>query len=185
MHQPFKNGSDDELTDYGNISVTARELANVLGLTEATIYNLRRRNVIQSIRAKRAEFQLGPSVRSYIQFKAGQESEHQADFHKERALKEKANRQLREILVKQTRSQLHHCDDVRSIMEDSNNQIRTKLLAFGKRLASQITAEHDPTQVKDRIDSGVRELLTNLSKYRPCDYYRRSKRREPEAEQSE
>jgi hypothetical protein len=57
MHQPAKNG--DELTDYGNVSVTARELADVLGLSEQNVYNLRRRNVIQSIRAKRTEFQVG------------------------------------------------------------------------------------------------------------------------------
>jgi hypothetical protein len=56
---------------------------------------------------------------------------------------------------------------------------------FAKRLALQITGKHDPTEVKGRIDSAVRELLTNLSKYRACDYYRRSKTRELDQEQSQ
>jgi hypothetical protein len=71
------------------------------------------------------------SVRSYIAYKAGQETEADANYHKERALKEKANRRLREILLQQTKSQLHHCDDVRDILEDSNSEIRSRLLAFG------------------------------------------------------
>jgi hypothetical protein len=85
MHQPPKNG--DEVTDYGNVIVTARDLASILGLTEQHLYNLRRRNVIQSIRAKRTEFLLGPSVRAYIQFKCGRDSPAEADFHSERAKK--------------------------------------------------------------------------------------------------
>ena len=41
---PPKNGSNNEVTDYGNITVTAKELADVLGLSEQNVYNLRRRN---------------------------------------------------------------------------------------------------------------------------------------------
>jgi hypothetical protein len=175
MHQPLKNGPDGGISDYGNVIVTGGELAAVLGLSEPHIFTLKRRHVIQSIRARKSEYRLGESVRAYIQYKCGQESAANADFHRERALKEKANRELRQILVQQTRAQLHHCDDVRDIMEDSNNEIRSKLLAFAKRLALSITGKHDPTEVKDRIESGVRELLSNLSKYRACDYYRRHK----------
>jgi hypothetical protein len=173
MHQPAKNG--DEVADYGNITVTARELASVLGLSEAQVYTLRRRNVIQSLRAKRTEFQLGPSVRAYVQFKCGRDSEAEADYHKERALKEKANRELREILVKQTRDQLHRAEDVRSIVEDSNAQIRRKLLAFANLLSSAVAGKTDPTEVKDIIDNSVRKLLNELREYKPQNYYRRQK----------
>src|SRR5215510_11912118 len=129
---PPKNGSNDEVTDYGNITVTAKELADVLGLSEQNVYNLRRRNVIQSIKAKRTEFLLGPSVRSYLQYRCGQDSEADADFHKERALKEralkeKANRELRQILVQQTRQQLHRSEDVSSVIAHNNEQIRDRL----------------------------------------------------------
>jgi phage terminase Nu1 subunit (DNA packaging protein) len=169
MHQPAKNG--DEVTDYGNITVTAKELASVLGLSEAQIYTLRRRGILQSLRAKRTEFLLGPSVRAYIQYKCGQESESQADFHKERALKEKANRQLREILVQQTRSQLHDAADVESIQTHSNNQIRSRLLAFSDLLASALPGV-DPNETKAIIDAQVRKVLLQLTRYDPKDYYR-------------
>jgi hypothetical protein len=171
MHQLLKNGDNgDEVTDYGNVTVTARELASVLGLSEQNIYNLRRRGVIQSIKAKRTEFQLGPSVRAYIQFKCGQESEADADYHRERALKEKANRELREILAQQTRNQLHRCEDVESIQAHSNNQIRSRLLEFSGSLASQLIGK-EPAEIKTLIDVAVRKVLNKLREYRPQDYY--------------
>jgi hypothetical protein len=182
MHQP--NGSNAGVDNYGDTIVSGRELAAILGLSEAHIFTLRRRGIVQQTRARKNEYQLGPSVRAYVQFKAG-ENPAQVDLYRERALKEAANRELRQILVQQTRDQLHRGDDVRAIVEDSNNEIRTKLLAFAKRLAGQITGKHDPTEVKDRIESSVRELLSNLSKYRACDYYRRSKIAHLKAEQSQ
>jgi hypothetical protein len=178
VHQPLKNGRDDNIPDYGNVIVTVKELASVLGLSEPQIYTLRRRNIIQPIRAIRAhktEFRLGPAVRAYIQFKCGQDSEAQADFHKERALKEAANRELREILLKQTREQLHRSQDVRAIQEDSNSDIRSKLLMFGNLLSSQIAGKSDPAEVKTVIDAEVRKTLNELREYSPRDYYRRQK----------
>jgi hypothetical protein len=172
MHQPAKNG--DEVPDYGNITVTARELATVLGLSEAQVYTLRRRSILQSIKAKRTEFLLGPSVRAYIQYKCGQDSEATADFHKERALKEKANRELRQILVEQTRGQLHRACDVEAIQADSNNEIRSRLLAFSDLLASQLAGK-DPSAIKEIIDKQVRKVLLELREYKPRDYYRRQR----------
>ena len=177
MYQPPKNGSDDAIDDYANVVVTGRELASVLGLSENSIRSLRKRGVIQAIRSRinKNEYQLGPAVRGYLQFKCGQDSPSEADFHRERALKERANRQLREILLEQTRNQLHHCDDVRAIVGDSNAQIRSQLLAFGNLLALQVTGKTDPAEVKTIIDEQVRKVLNELIKYKPQDYYRRSK----------
>src|SRR5215813_7759511 len=130
---PPKNPRGDGISDYGNTIVTGAELAAVLGLSEPHIFTLKRRHIIQSIRARKNDYQLGPSIRSYIQYKCGRgDFAAEVDFHKERALKEKANRQLRQILVEQTKSRLHDCDDVRAIVEDGNNEIRSKLLAFAK-----------------------------------------------------
>ena len=146
--------------------MTPRELASVLGLSEAQVYTLRRRNVIQPIRAIRAhktEFQLGPAVHAYIQFKCAQDSASQADFHKERALKEQANRELREILLEQTRAQLHRACDVESVQADSNAEIRSKLLKFGNQLSLEIAGKNDPAKVKTIIDTRVRGLLNERS----------------------
>ena len=175
MYKPPNNPPDHGIADYGNVTVTTKELANVLGLTDNGIYVLRRRGILQPVASRKNEFLLGPNVRAYIQYKCGQESEGQADYHKERALKEKANRQLREILVEQTRGQLHHADDVRAIVGDSNSQIRSQLLAFGNLLALQVTGKTDPAEVKTLIDTAVRKVLLELRKYNPRDYYRRSK----------
>ena len=172
MHQPAKNG--DGPTDYGSITVTARELADVLGLSEQKVYNLRRRGIIQSLRIKKTEFLLGASVRSFIAFKCGQDSETEADFHRERALKEKANRELRQMLVEQTRAQLHRACDVEAIQADSNSEIRSRLLAFSDLLASQLAGK-DPSAIKEIIDKQVRKVLLELREYHPRAYYRRQR----------
>jgi hypothetical protein len=153
--------------DYSNTVVTGKELADVLGLSEAHIFTLRRRGIVQQIRARENQYQLGASVRAYIQFKCGQDNEAQADFHKERALKEKANREL-EILVEQTRGQLHRAEDVEAIQTDSNSDIRSKLSKFGNLLSSQIAGKTDPAEVKTIVDEKAQKLLNDLREFR-CD----------------
>jgi hypothetical protein len=160
--------------DYGNVIVTAKELGNIIGLSEFQISILKRRGIFQSVKAKKSEFQLGPNVRAYIQYKSSQDSEANADFHRERALKERANRQLREILVEQTRGQLHHADDVRAIVGQNFAQVRSQLLAFGNLLTLQVAGK-DPVQIKTIIDTAVRKVLLELREYNPRTYYRRSK----------
>jgi hypothetical protein len=120
MHQPFKNGSAG-VDDYGATVVTGKELADVLGLSETHIFTLKRRNIIQAVRARKSEYRLGESVRAYIAYKCATDSESQADFHRERALKERANRELREILLEQTKSQLHRAADVAIRGRNMNN----------------------------------------------------------------
>jgi hypothetical protein len=171
-YEPPKNPPGDDITDYGNVTVTARELASVLGLSEPQIYTLRRRGILQSLKAKRTEFLLGASVRAYIQYKCGRDSAAEADFHRERALKEKANRELRQILVEQTRAQLHRACDVEAIQDYSNAEIRSRLLAFSDLLASQLPGK-DPSAIKEIIDKQVRKVLLELREFKPRDYYRR------------
>jgi hypothetical protein len=173
--QSSENGANNEVADYGTTVLTGSELAAVLGLSEAHIFTLKRRNVIQSIGPRKNEYRLGESVRAYVAYKCATDSESQADFHRERALKEKANRELREILLKQTREQLHRACDVKAIGADSNADIRSKVSKFGKLLSSQITGKTDPAQVKDVIDIEVRKVLNKLREFNPRDYYRRSK----------
>jgi len=108
---------------------------------------------------------------------AQRDSESQADFHRERALKERANRELREILVKQTRDQLHRCEDVSSIIAHNNGQIRDRLLEFSNALALQLVGK-DPAETKTTIDIAVREVLVGLTRYDPRDYYRWLARRQ-------
>jgi hypothetical protein len=65
--------------------VTGKELASALGLSEAHIFTLKRRHIVQSVQARKNTFHLGPAVRAYVQYKCGQDSEAQADFHRGRA----------------------------------------------------------------------------------------------------
>ena len=155
MYQPPKNGSDAAVDDYGATVVTGSELAAVLGLSEAHIFTLKRRNVIQPIGPRKNQYQLGPGVRDYIAYKCGVENEANADFHRERALKEKANRELRQILLEQTRGQLHRAQDVRAIQADSNSEIQERLLAFGNLLGLQLAGK-DPSEIKTIIDTHAR-----------------------------
>jgi hypothetical protein len=173
MHQPSPNGDHDGEIIDSNTVVSARELGDVLALSEAHIYNLKRKGVFQSTKAdrKRNEFLLGPSVQAYIQYKCTRDSPSEADFHRERALKEKANRELREIAVEQNRGQLHRCEDVESIQAHSNNQIKSRLLEFSNALAPQLI-DKEPAEIKTLIDVAVRKVLNELRQYRPQDYYR-------------
>jgi hypothetical protein len=181
---PPKNPPGDGISDYGGVIVAGSELAAVLGLSEAHIFTLKRRNVIQPIGPRKNEYRLGPAVRDYIAYKCAVENAANADFHKERSLKERANRQLREILLKQTRTQLHRACDVEAIQADRNADIRARLLEFSNLLSSQIAGKSDPSQVKGVIDTEVRKVLNKLREFNPQDYYRRRESVQLKAEQS-
>src|SRR6516165_10638579 len=60
MRQPPKNGSDDGVTDYSKVIVTTRELANVLALSEPHVFTLKRRNIIQPVKAKKPRMSWEP-----------------------------------------------------------------------------------------------------------------------------
>jgi hypothetical protein len=173
MHQSAKNGDHDGEVIDSNTVVSARELGDVLALSEAHVYNLKRKGVFQSTKAdhKRNEFLLGPSVQAYIQYKCSRDSPSEADFHRERALKEKANRELREILLEQNRGQLHRSSDVSSIITHNNGQIRDRLLEFSNALAPQLVGK-EPGEIKTLIDTEVRKVLVGLTRYDAKDYYR-------------
>lgn len=186
MDEPAKNDSENGgIDDYGNVIVTGKELADVLALSEAHVFTLKRRHIIQSIRAHKNQYHLGPAVRAYVAYKCGQDSSAEADFHKERALKERANRELRQILVQQTWGQLHRAEDVEAIQAASNCDIRFRLLKFGNLLSSQIAGKTDPAEVKAVIDSEVRKVLNKLREFNPRDYYRRCKIAHLNQEQSQ
>lgn len=169
--------SDPGMEGYGSTVVTSKELADVLGLTDGGVRRLKHRGILLSVGPRnRNEFRLGPSVRAYLQFKCGAErSESEADYHAEKAKKERANRILREILVEQTRGQLHHSDDVRAIVGDSNSQIRSKLLALPNTLALQVVGQDDPRKVKQTLETYIRETCQSLRDYDPQAFYKRSK----------
>ena len=63
----------------------------------------------------------------------------------------------------------------RGRQQDSNSEIRSRLLAFGNLLALQITAKTDPAEVKIVIDEKVRKLLHDFRAYKSRGYYRRQK----------
>jgi hypothetical protein len=58
MDEPPKNPPDD----YSNTIVTGKELADVVGLSQAHIFTLLRREIVQQTRARKNEYQLGPSM---------------------------------------------------------------------------------------------------------------------------
>lgn len=83
MDEPAKNDSENGgIDDYGNVIVTGKELADVLALSEAHVFTLKRRHIIQSIRAHKNQYHLGPAVRAYVAYKCGQDSSAEADFQR-------------------------------------------------------------------------------------------------------
>jgi hypothetical protein len=169
--------SDPGMQGFGDSVVTGRELSDVLGITDAHVRKLKNQGILQSIGPRnKNEFMLGASVRAYIQFKCGSTKlESEADYHAEKAKKERANRILREILVDQTRGNLHESDDVRAIVGDAFSQVRSKLLAMPNVLTLQVVGLDNPLQVKKVLETYIRGTCESLHDYDPQTYYKRSK----------
>jgi hypothetical protein len=163
------------MPDLENELVTTEALAAAVGLAPVTIRSYVAKRVIRSKGQRNKHlFPFGPAVRAIIEHLCAKPDDPAiADFHRERALKERANRKLREILVEQTASQLHPADLVRLVAQDSDEQVRLKLCAMVDELTAHVADQTEPLAVKKLMEESVRRTLVALKDYKPEDFYER------------
>jgi DNA-binding Xre family transcriptional regulator len=154
---------------------SAGELARLLGLPEVNISKLKRSGVLRSTgKRENVTFQVGESIRAYIQHRrAATESEQNADFHRERAKKERAERRLREMLLEQTTGQVHTSEDIRGVQSERYGMIRSRLIGLPNALALRITGR-TREEIRGIIAAYVAETVAILRPYNAQDFYNRN-----------
>jgi hypothetical protein len=160
-----------EVLDFGDQEVSSRELGNVLGLSRTVINSLVKSRVFQTVpgHGRATYLKLGPSVRSYVQFKANNagDTENVKDIHEARLRKLRAEAEAKQLLVAQLKRQLFREEDIRQIVGDTFIRVRSKMLAIPSNTTVLITGKTNPVEVKTVLEKAIREVLAEITPYSP------------------
>jgi phage terminase Nu1 subunit (DNA packaging protein) len=157
------------------MNLATNQLAELLGLSARRIQQLAEEGVI--IKAGRGRYKAAESIQNYIRFLQEKErsaNEGEADYFKERALHEKAKREMAEIELAVIKGEIHRSEDVKVVMNDMIAAFRSKVLALPTKLAPQLAGKTEIPIVKELLNREIREALTELAEYDPQVFYAKS-----------
>lgn len=162
--------------NHSNIimTVTTKELSEILGLSSRRIQQLAKEKVI--VRVAHGKYDLPHSIQSYIEYiKEQSKSDEEIDFNKERTLLTRANRMKAELELKIMQGELHRSEDVETVMNDMLSSFRAQMLVLPNKVAPLVLGQTNLATIKNIIKKYVHEALQELSDYDPHVFYEKSK----------
>lgn len=150
------------INDFKEVHTTSDGFAGCVNLTRQRINQLVKESVL--VKDKNGKMPLIENIKKYLEYKLRETD--QADYWEEKALHEKAKREMAEIQLAKIQNNVHDAGDVERVMSDMLVAIRTRLLGLGSSLASQLANKEKPF-INDVIDNEIQEILDNLKDYEP------------------
>jgi phage terminase Nu1 subunit (DNA packaging protein) len=157
--------------DISDLIVSTDVLDDLLGYTRRHINQLTREGVLE--RKAPGRFLLMQNIKKYIDFirtgqRSDEEEEATAQYWEEKALHEKAKREMAELKLAKLKNQLHDARDVEMVMTNMLVTFRNRILAMPSKLAPQLIGVTNLAEIQSIIDKEAREALTELSEYDPA-----------------
>lgn len=142
---------------------TGERLAEILGFTGVRrVQQLTKDRVL--IKDTNGKYNIPDNVEKYFKFKlAGT-----ANLELEKALHEKAKRELAEISLAKSRGEIHLASDVEMLLTGMLVNFRARMMALPQKLAPQIVGMETIAEIAGELDKAVTEALQELSDYNPA-----------------
>ena len=138
------------------------ELAKLLNITQRRVNQLAEEKIIT--RQPEGDFVLPEAIAEFYSFKF--QSDEAIDFMAEKALHEKAKRELAELELQKRRNEVHDAADVELVMTDMLTNLRSQLLGLPAKMAQQL-ANRDKDFIDQTLADEIHARLTELSDYSP------------------
>lgn len=138
------------------------ELAKLLNITQRRVNQLAEEKIIT--RQPEGDFVLPEAIAEFYSFKF--QSDEAIDFMAEKALHEKAKRELAELELQKRRNEVHDAADVELVMTDMLTNLRSQLLGLPAKMAPQL-ANRDKAFIDQALTDEIHARLTELSDYSP------------------
>lgn len=136
------------------------ELAKLLNITQRRVNQLAEEKIIT--RQPEGDFVLPEAIAEFYSFKF--QSDEAIDFMAEKALHEKAKRELAELELQKRRNEVHDAADVELVMTDMLTNLRSQLLGLPAKMAVQL-ANRDKDYIDQALTDEIHARLTELSDY--------------------
>ncbi|EJO5349060.1 hypothetical protein NRP93_003212 [Clostridium botulinum] len=168
-------GESKKIENVDSVTVSSSVLADIFGLTDRRVRQLAEEGII--VKIKRGRYDLSSSVRNYIiHLKTNSDlkedkTDKEIDYDMEHALLERVKREKVELELAAMRGQMHHSEDVERVMNDMLSNFRSKLLALPTKASPMLIARDDIGSIQEILHNQILEVLQELSKYNPEDFY--------------
>jgi phage terminase Nu1 subunit (DNA packaging protein) len=158
-------------TDISDIIVNTDVLAGAFGYTRQRINQLAKEGVLEKKAPGR--FELLRNLQKYLEFvrlgkRPDEEEEASAQYWEEKALHEKAKRQMAELKLAKIKNQLHDANDVEMAMTNMLTTFRSKILAIPQKVSPKLIGMENLAEIGELINSELLEALEELSNYDPA-----------------
>src|SRR5690606_2228591 len=159
-------------TDIGEIVVNTDTLAKLFGFTRQRINQLGKEGILEKQAPGR--WPLMKNVQRYIDYlRTGakdreEEDEAQVKYWEEKALHERARREIAEIKLAKLKNQMHDAADVEFVMTNMLVTFRNRILAIPDKLAPRLLGVKNLSEISDITKQELTEALTELSEYDPA-----------------
>lgn len=144
-----------------SMSVNARELANIMDLSERRVNQLVSEGVLQ--KETDGKFDVMKCVIDYYKNKAGLEAG--ASYEIERALHEKIKRETAEIELAELRGNMHSATDIKRVVSGMLINFRGKMLAIPATISPKIINQNNPNVIASALTKAIKTALQELSEY--------------------
>lgn len=158
-----------------DIMVTSTEIAKLIGKTNKTVQDLTRDGVLPAVETKNKtrvsrKYNKYETIQAYIDFiEERAKKQNGGDKEKEKLQVEidikKTKLKVEELKLGELESRMHAAEDVEAMTDDLVLNIRSDLLALPGRLAVDLAEVKDASEIAERIQNEVYEILEDLSNY--------------------
>ena len=147
--------------EVASLVVSQRQLAKALGLSTTRTNQLVAEGIlVRDESSETGRLLLLDSLRNYYQ--SQRSTQEGASFWKERALHEKAKRELAELKVLERRSELIEYAEVERVISEMLTRFKTNLLGLGHKVAGRLEGLEASGRA-DLIDEEVTTMLEELA----------------------
>jgi phage terminase Nu1 subunit (DNA packaging protein) len=156
--------------DISDVIVNTDVLAGLLGFTRQRVNQLAKEGILEKKAPGR--FPLMQNIKRYVEFlRTGQKDEEEeatAQYWEEKALHEKAKRELAELKLSRQRNLLHDAVDVELAITNMLVTFRNRILGVPQKVAPKIIGLTNLAEIMEVINTELLEVLTELSEYDPA-----------------
>jgi phage terminase Nu1 subunit (DNA packaging protein) len=152
--------------DHNLWTVTQTQFGQIIGVSQQRVNQLiDEKIVLKDESSKNSAVLLIDSLREYYCSKqAAKDGGESVNFWKERALNEKAKRELNELKLAKARGEVYEAATVEAVMQEQLTDFKNKLLSLPNKLSPQLegkTAGQINRLLNEELEDALKELAEN------------------------
>lgn len=147
--------------DLKKLTTTQGEMAKILGITQPRVHQLIEEGVV--VRDDNSGVLVVESMQNFYKLKS-KITDEPADFEKEKALHEKAKRELAEIELAEKRGDMHNTQDIEIMVGGLITVFKKNILAIPSKMALVLSGKQ-PEEVNEILTQEMSQCLTELSQF--------------------